>query len=166
MRVDAKVEVAVPVRTAYDQWTQFESFPRFMPLVKKVIQLQPTMTRWWVGRGPLQREFHAEIVEQHPDTLVEWRSLDRRVPHRGEVAFTSVDDHRAVVSVQFELGSGLLARLLHRPVRRMINSQLACFTTFIEGVGDAGETWRGTIRRGRVEHTEHEPPAHPGWVHG
>jgi uncharacterized membrane protein len=64
--IEETVEVAVPVCTAYNQWTQFKSFPRFMASVKRVDQLRPAMTRWVIGWGPLMMsyEFEVEIVEQ------------------------------------------------------------------------------------------------------
>lgn len=163
--IGARIEVAVPVRTAYDRWVRFESYPRFMPLVRRVEQVRPNVTRWWVGRGPFRHEFYAEVVEQHPDAFVAWRSLDRRAPHRGEVRFTELGARRTEVSVRVDTG-GWAARGPRSLVRRLLRSQLAAYAAFVEGVGDGGDTWRGTIERGRVEHVEKQAPAHPGWVHG
>lgn len=160
------VEVDVPVRTAYDRWTRFEGFPRFMPLVRRVEQVRPNVTRWWFGRGLLRHEFYAEIVEQHPDALVAWRSLDRRFPHQGEVRFRELGERRTGVSVNLEVGSRWGARCPQAVLRRLVESQLAGYAAFVENVGDAGDTWRGTIHHGRVENLEKSPPAHPGWVHG
>jgi uncharacterized membrane protein len=166
--LETSFEVGVPVRAAYDRWTRFESFPRFMPLVRRVEQVRPNVTRWWVGRGLLRHEFYAEVVEQHPDDLVAWRSLDRRFPHRGEVRFHALGEHRTEVSLSIEAGKGLAARLPQVALRRLVESQLSGYEAFVEGVGGDGEgdTWRGTIQRGRVENLEKSPPAHPGWVHG
>ena len=166
MGLETSVEVGVPVRTAYDRWTRFESFPRFMPLVRGVEQVRPNLTRWWVGRGPLRHEFYAEVVEQHPDASVAWRSLDRRFPHRGEVVFRERGEQRTEVSLHLDAETGWAARCPQPVLRRLVESQLAGYAEFVEGVGDTGDTWRGTIRRGRVENVEKSPPAHPGWVHG
>jgi uncharacterized membrane protein len=166
MGLETSVEVGVPVRTAYDRWTRFESFPRFMPLVRRVEQVRPNVTRWWVGRALLRHEFYAEVVEQHPDASVAWRSLDLRFPHRGEVTFRELGEHRTEVSLQLDAGTGWAARCPQAVVRRLVDSQMAGYAAFVEGVGDAGDTWRGTIQRGRVENVEKSPPAHPGWVHG
>lgn len=163
--LDVESEAAVPVRTAYDRWVRYESYPRFMPLVRRVEQVRPNVTRWWVGRGPVRHEFWAEVVEQHPDALVAWRSLDERVPHVGEVRFRELGEQRSAVSLHLDLG-GWAARVPHSVVRRLVESQLTAYVTFVEGVGDGGDTWRGTIERGRVEHVEKDAPAHPGWVHG
>lgn len=166
MGLETSVEVGVPVRTAYDRWTRFESFPRFMPLVRRVEQVRPNVTRWWVGRGLLRHEFYAEVVEQHPDALVAWRSLDRRCPHQGEVRFRDLGEQRTEVSLTLEARRGWVALCPEAVLRRTIESQLAGYREFVESIGDAGDTWRGTIQRGRVENLEKNPPAHPGWVHG
>ncbi|WP_139983826.1 SRPBCC family protein [Nocardioides litoris] len=165
MAIEVVVDVAAPLRTTYDRWTRFESFPRFMPLVQAVTQVRPTVTRWRLGRGPLHHEFEAEVVEQHPDERVAWRSLDSRFPHRGEVTFAATGERRT--RVRLVLDDDVLAHRWSEPVvRRLAVAQLAAFGRFVEGVGDAGETWRGTIRRGRVTAVEKDAPAHPGWVHG
>ena len=166
MRLETGVTVEVPVRTAYDRWARFESFPRFMPLVRRVEQVRPNVTRWWVGRGVLRHEFYAEVVEQHPDASVSWRSLDRRFPHVGQVTFRELDGRRTEVTLQLDAPTGWVARCPEAVVRRVVESQLAGYVAFVEGVGDAGDTWRGTIRRGRVDDIDKKPPAHPGWVHG
>lgn len=72
--VEETIDIAVPVSTAYNQWTQFKSFPRFMTAVRSVEQIRPNLTRWVIGSGPLRYEFDAEIVEQVPDSLVAWRA--------------------------------------------------------------------------------------------
>ncbi|MCT7353586.1 SRPBCC family protein [Streptomyces sp. 15-116A] len=163
--VEESVEVAVPVHTAYNQWTQFKSFPRFMTAVKRVEQLRPNLTHWVIGAGPLRHEFTAEIVEQRPDELVSWRTLDRRSGHRGEVAFRALaaDRTEVVVRVVFE-PRGTRARLLHRTeaLPRVIRTELGHFKEFIEGLGQEGGAWRGVIRNGQVQPTQPPPPRSRG----
>ena len=72
--VTKSVDVAVPVRTAYNQWTQFEEFPRFMEGVQEIRQLDDTTTHWKTEIGGVKREFDAEITEQLPDERVAWTS--------------------------------------------------------------------------------------------
>ena len=72
--VTESVDVAVPVRAAYDQWTQFEEFPRFMSGVEEVRQVSDTMTHWTVEIAGVKREFDARITEQLPDERVAWTS--------------------------------------------------------------------------------------------
>jgi len=160
-----EVQVAVSVRTAYDQWTQFETFPRFMAAVRDVDQERPAVTRWTIRVGPLRHEYHAETLEQYPDELVRWRSLDRRLPHEGQVTFT--DSGLATTTVRVELRLPARAgAVLGRLARRLVRSELRHFGSFIEGMGDAGEAWRGTIHDGRVEHHHDASPNIPGWPHG
>jgi uncharacterized membrane protein len=157
--VEETIDLAVPVQTAYNQWTQFESFPRFMTVVKDVHQIRPNLTRWVIGRGPLRHEFDVEIVEQVPDSHVTWRSLDRRFMHRGKVAFraTAPDRTEVVVRMQFSPnGVGLLA---HIPTltHRVVQAELGHFKEFIESVGLEGGAWRGSIRNGHVYPLNPEP---------
>ncbi len=165
--VEANADVRVPARVAYDQWTQVERFPRFIPLVKRVDQVQPAVTRWLVGAGPVRRELYAEIRERQPHSLVAWRTLGRRLPHDGEASFVPVSsDHTAVrITLRFAT-EGLLGRLLHVIARRSIRSTLARFASFVEAVADDAETPRCPIRNGRVLAPEREASDHPGWVHG
>ncbi|MGW8955903.1 SRPBCC family protein [Streptomyces sp. NPDC055709] len=168
--IEETVEIAVPVRTAYNQWTQFKSFPRFMSIVRKVEQVRPTVTHWVVGIGPLGREFEAEIVEQYPDSRVAWRSLDRRPCHWGEVSFHPLASGRTAVAVRMwykPRGVGELGELLGG-TRRVVRSELEHFKEFIEGLGEESGAWRGTIHHGRVQPVEPEPRRSrvPRWPHG
>ena len=74
--VEESIEVAVPVTTAYNQWTQFESFPQFMEGVERIEQTSDTMTHWVTKVAGVEREFDAMITEQHPDERVAWSSVD------------------------------------------------------------------------------------------
>ncbi|PZT71313.1 cyclase [Streptomyces sp. SW4] len=157
--IEEAVRVAVPARTAYNQWTQFRTFPRFMTAVREVEQVRPSLTRWVVALGPLRHEFTAEIVEQLPDTCVAWRSLDSR--HRGEVTFLEETPGRTVVTVHIRFGRpGPVTRLSDAcgVTRRVVRSELTHFKEFIEGLGQEAGGWRGTIRNGHVRPTESEPP--------
>ncbi|MFF5725861.1 SRPBCC family protein [[Kitasatospora] papulosa] len=158
--VEETIVVAVPVSTAYNQWTQFKSFPRFMTVVKRVEQIRPNLTRWVIGVGPVRHEFDAEIVEQRPDSLVTWRSLGRRLAHRGEVSFRATAPDRTEVSVRIRLrshGAPGLRTHAARPVRRALLAELGHFKEFIEGLGHEGGAWRGTIHDGHVRPLETEP---------
>ncbi|MGN9790491.1 SRPBCC family protein [Streptomyces sp. OZ13] len=169
--VEETIEVAVPVSTAYNQWSQFKSFPRFMSAVRKVEQVRPNLTRWVIRFGPVRHEFDAEIVEQVPDSLVAWRSLGRRSGHRGEVSFRATASDRTAVSVRMSVTPhGVTGRLVHASgfTRRVVRAELGHFKEFIEGVGQEGGAWRGVIRGGHVEHWEAEPPRSrvPHWPVG
>ncbi|MET9992139.1 SRPBCC family protein [Streptomyces mutabilis] len=162
--VDRTVEVAVPVRTAYNQWTQFKSFPRFSAVVRDVEQVRPTVTAWTIGYGPLRRRFAVEILEQDPDTYLAWRGLEQRPWHRGEVEFRPTESGGTAITVRMLLEPRGAARILTRSSRaarlttRLVHGELMRFKGFMEGLGQEGGAWRGTIRNGRVQHDRPEPP--------
>ncbi|WP_413760757.1 SRPBCC family protein [Streptomyces sp. MMBL 11-3] len=158
--VEETIEVAVPVSTAYNQWTQFKSFPRFMTVVKKVDQVRPALLTWTLGIGPLRHEFQAEIVEQEPDSHLTWRSLERHAVHQGEVTFRPAETGGTTVTVRIEVDSrgaaGVLGRLPHL-VSRVVQRELTHFKAYVEGLGAESGAWRGVIRGGRVRPQEDRP---------
>ncbi|UXI83357.1 SRPBCC family protein [Streptomyces vinaceusdrappus] len=162
--VDQTVEVAVPVRTAYNQWTQFKSFPRFSAVVRDVEQVRPTVTAWTLGYGPLRRRFAVEILEQDPDAYLAWRGLEQRPWHRGEVEFRPTESGGTAITVRVLLEPRGAARILTRSSRaarlttRLVHGELTRFKRFMEALGQEGGAWRGTIRNGRVQHDRPEPP--------
>ena len=99
--VTKSVDVDVPVRKAYDQWTQFESFPQFMGGVESITQNDATRTHWKTKVGGVEREFDAEITEQHPDERVAWKSTDGTT-HAGVVTFHRLSDAATRVTVQLD----------------------------------------------------------------
>ncbi|MET8893965.1 SRPBCC family protein [Streptomyces albogriseolus] len=168
--VEEAIEVAVPVHTAYNQWTQFKTFPRFMRWVKGVEQLRPNLTRWEVGTGWATWTYLAEVVEQHPDELIAWQGLGRWAGHRGEVRFRALAPNRTEIVVRMLPLARPTRRMLHRtPVTpRLIRSELVRFKQFIEGVGQESGAWRGVIRKGQVR-PQGEKPARSrvaGWPVG
>ena len=85
--VEESVDVAVPVSVAYNQWTQFESFPSFMGGVESITQVDDTHNHWVTRVAGVTREFDTEITEQHPDERIAWHSVDGDTRHAGEVTF-------------------------------------------------------------------------------
>lgn len=169
--VEETVEVGVPARIAYDQWTQFTSFPRFMTAVRGVEQIRPAVTVWVIGYGPMRHTFETEIVEQQPDSHLAWRSLGRHSCHRGDVTFRATAQGRTAITVRIRVRPrgvvgmlGQVPRVTSRAVRR----ELGHFKDFIEGHGESAGAWRGTIRDGRVRPVEAEPPGSrvPTWPVG
>ncbi|WP_395570362.1 SRPBCC family protein [Streptomyces sp. BK79] len=162
--VEETVEVEVPVRTAYNQWTQFKAFPRFSAVVRGVEQVRPTVTAWTLGYGPLRHRFSVEIVEQDPDAYLAWRGLEQRPRHQGEVEFRPTDSGGTVITVRMFLEPRGAARILTltpkaaRLTARLVHGELMRFKRFIEALGQEGGAWRGTIRNGRVQHDRPEPP--------
>lgn len=145
--VTQSVDVSVPVRTAYDQWTQFEEFPRFMEGVEEIRQLDPTHTHWRTKIGGVEREFDAEITEQHPDERVAWNSTSGP-DHAGVVTFHRLSDAETRVTVQLDWSpEGVVEKagdLLQLDERR-VKGDLARFKEFIESRGVETGAWRGDV---------------------
>ncbi|WP_432545112.1 SRPBCC family protein, partial [Kineococcus sp. SYSU DK002] len=99
--VTESIDVSVPVRTAYNQWTQFETFPEFMGGVESITQIDETHNHWKTKIAGVEREFDAEITEQHPDERVAWKSVDGK-SHAGVVTFHRLSDDETRVTVQLD----------------------------------------------------------------
>lgn len=148
--VQESIDVAVPVRTAYDQWTQFESFPEFMEGVESIKQLDETHTHWRVKIGGAQRDFDATITEQLPDERVAWTSTGSGPHHAGVVTFHRIGDTQTRVMVQMDWQPEGLAEkagaVLGADDRR-VKGDLKRFKTFIESRGTQTGSWRGEVPR-------------------
>jgi len=145
--VQQSIDVRVPVRTAYNQWTQFESFPQFMEGVDRVEQVTPTRTHWVTTIGGASREFDAEITEQHPDERIAW-TTDGGTHHSGVVTFHRLDDSTTRVSLQMEhQPHGLVEKAGDALgiVQSRIKGDLANFKRYIESRGVEEGAWRGNI---------------------
>jgi uncharacterized membrane protein len=143
------VDVAVPVRTAYNQWTQFEEFPRFMQGVKEVRQVGDTMTHWVVEIGGVTREFDAKITEQLPDERVAWTTVIGP-KQGGVVTFHRLDPSHTRVTAQIEMEpEGLAEQVADKTgmVGHRVKNDLARFREFIEARGTETGSWRGTVER-------------------
>ena len=99
--VEKSIVVDVPVRMAYNQWTQFEEFPQFMEGVESVKQLDDTHLKWRGEIGGTRREWTAEILEQTPDARIEWRATDDDGPH-GAATFRPLDRDRTEITVSMD----------------------------------------------------------------
>ena len=100
--IEESIEVQVPVRTAYNQWTQFEEFPQFMEGVEEIRQLDDTHLHWVTEIAGKREEFDAEITEQTPDQRVAWRSTSG-ARNAGVVTFHKVDDAKTRIMVQMDV---------------------------------------------------------------
>lgn len=145
--IEEHVDVAVPVRTAYNQWTQFEEFPRFMEGVDSVTQLTDSLTHWTISIAGQTREFDAEITEQKPDERVAWRSLDG-LDHAGVVTFHKLDDASTRVMLQIETQpEGLVEKAGDALgiAKHRAKGDLARFKEFIEARQTETGAYRGEI---------------------
>jgi uncharacterized membrane protein len=148
--VTESVDVAVPVRTAYNQWTQFEEFPRFMEGVAEIRQVSDTMTHWRTEIAGVKREFDAKITEQLPDERVAWTSVGGAT-QAGVVTFHRLDESRTRVTVQMDFEpEGVVETAGDKlgVVDRRVKGDLKRFKEFIEGRGGAESgAWRGEVDR-------------------
>jgi uncharacterized membrane protein len=144
------IDVDVPVTTAYNQWTQFESFPQFLDEVESITQFDDTHLRWKVRVGMFEREFDAEITEQHPDERVAWRSVGGDTAHAGVVTFHKLDDDTSRVTVQIDWEPSDMIEKLGSLVgagKHAVKKDLENFKKFIENTGHETGAWRGDVPR-------------------
>lgn len=141
------IDVKVPVRVAFNQWTHFEEFPRFMEGVKEVRQLDDTHLHWRAEIGGVEEEYTAEITEIVPDQRVAWRSTSG-AENAGAVTFHYLDEDRTRVVVQMAYEPhnlvehvGDLLGILDRRAR----GDLERFKGYVEGLGEDSVAWRGRI---------------------
>jgi uncharacterized membrane protein len=149
-RVEESIEVNVPVSTAYNQWTQFEEFPKFMDAVESVKQIDDTHLRWVAEIGGKREEWEAEITEQKPDQKIAWKAQEGH-HNSGTVTFESLGDNQTRINVVMEhetegmvesLGSAFGAD------SRKVKGDLERFKELVEGRGTETGAWRGEVEQG------------------
>jgi uncharacterized membrane protein len=145
--IEESVEVEVPVRTAYNQWTQFEEFPRFMEGVEQVRQLSDTTLHWVAEIAGQRREWDADITEQTPDQRISWCSTGG-VTNSGVVTFHRLGEGRSKIMLQLEFEpEGAIEQLGDKLgiVKTKTKADLKRFKEFIEAQGRASGAWRGEV---------------------
>jgi uncharacterized membrane protein len=153
-RIVDEIEVAVPERVAYDQWTQFESFPRFMEGVERVVQLDDKTLEWTATIAGKTKQWRAEIVEQRPDEVISWRSTDG-ARNDGAVRFEALGPDRTQVTLQLDVEpEGAVEKTGDAlgVVERRVKGDLERFRDFVESRGQATGAWRGRVDDGEVSH--------------
>jgi uncharacterized membrane protein len=146
------IDVDVPVRVAYDQWTQFEEFPRFMQAVERVEQLDDTTLRWTAQIAGVKKTWTARITEQTPDQRIAWTSTEG-ARNAGVVTFHRLDDRKTRVTLQLDVepeGPLESAGDALGFVRRQAKDDLKHFDEFVEKQGVATGAWRGDVRQDDV----------------
>jgi len=147
--VEESIEVEVPVRTAYNQWTQFEDFPRFMEGVEQVKQVTDTRNHWKADIAGVEREFDTEITEQRPDERIAWCTLDGP-KQAGVVTFHRIADAKSKVMLQMEFDpEGITEQVGDKLgfVKRRVKGDLERFKRYIEAYGRETGAWRGEVER-------------------
>jgi uncharacterized membrane protein len=141
------IDVKVPVSTAYNQWTQFEDFPKFMEGVEKVTQKDDTHLFWKAEIAGQEREWDAEITEQHPDERIAWRNTSG-AENAGVVTFHRIDDETTRVTLQMDVDPEGFAENVGTALGfldRRVKGDLERFKEFIESRGVESGAWRGEV---------------------
>jgi uncharacterized membrane protein len=145
--IQKSIDVQVPVHTAYNQWTQFESFPEFMEGVDEVRQISDTRTHWKTRVAGATREFDAEIVDQEPDQRIAWRSTQG--PNQGGVVtFQPEGADRTRVQLMMDFTPSDTTEKIgdaSKMVERRVEGDLKRFKKFIESRGTETGAWRGNV---------------------
>jgi uncharacterized membrane protein len=154
-KIADSIDVQVPLQQAYNQWTQFEEFPKFMEGIQSVQQLDDTHVRW-VGeiRGE-NRQWTTEITEQRPDEKIAWKTIDGEVKNDGVVTFEQVGDGQTRINVQMDVESesstqNVAADLLGI-VKNQVHGDLERFKKLIEDRDEETGAWRGEVAEGEAK---------------
>lgn len=145
--IEKSIDVNVPASTAYNQWTQFEEFPRFMEGVEQVRQIGDKHMHWRVNVGGKPKEFETEITEQIPDKRIAWRTRGG-TDNAGVVTFHHLNDQTTRIMVQMEYHpEGLVEKAgdLLGVASRRVQGDLERFKNFVENRGTESGAWRGKI---------------------
>lgn len=146
------IDVDVPIRTAYDQWTQFEEFPLFMDAVEKVEQLDDTHIAWTVKIRGIEKRWEAEITEQTPDQRIAWKAVEG-AKNAGVVTFHHLADECTRVTLQLDVEPDGPVESIGDAlgfVARQAKGDMGRFKTFIESRGAPTGAWRGTVPQGEA----------------
>jgi uncharacterized membrane protein len=145
--IEESIEVNVPVRTAYNQWTQFEDFPKFMENVLEIRQLDDRHLHWRAKVGAEIKEWDAEITEQIPDKRIAWRSTGG-VPNAGVVTFHKIGENRTRVMLQMDYSpDGVVEKVGDSvgAVKLTTKGNLKKFKRLVEARGVETGAWRGQV---------------------
>jgi len=151
-RFEDSIDVGVPVHVAYDQWTQFEEFPRFMEGVKRVVQLDDKTLEWTAEVAGREKVWTAEITDQTPDTRVAWKST-AGAENAGAVLFNELEPSRTRVTLKMDADPDGIVETVGANLgflERRVTGDLERFKEFIESQGAATGAWRGEVHGDRV----------------
>jgi uncharacterized membrane protein len=147
--VEESIELEVPVSTAYNQWTQFEEFPKFMASVESVKQVDDTHLHWRAMVGGKMKEWDAEITEQVPDERIAWRSTGG-VENGGVVTFHKISDGRSRVMLQMDYNPETVIEKVGDAVgavKLTTKGNLKKFKHLVEERGAETGAWRGSVQQ-------------------
>ena len=153
--IKESLEVNVPVSTAYNQWTQFEEFPKFMEGIQSVQQLDDTHVQWVAEIRGKSRQWTTEITEQQPDKKVAWKTIDGEVKNDGVVSFEQIAGGQTRVNVQMDVEGESTAENvagdLLGVVKGQVRGDLERFKQLIENRDEETGAWRGEVQEGETK---------------
>ena len=151
-KIEDSIDVRVPVEQVYNQWTQFEEFPRFMDGIQSVQQLDDTHVRWVAEVRGESRQWTTEITEQQPDTRIAWKTIEGEVKNDGVVTFEQLGDDQTRVNVQMLVeGESTVENVagdLLGIVKGQVHGDLERFKQLIESRTEETGAWRGQVQDG------------------
>jgi uncharacterized membrane protein len=148
-KIEVSLDINVPVRVAYDQWTQFEEFPRFMDAVESVKQVDDTHLHWVAKIAGVRKEWDAKITQQEPDQRVAWTSTSG-ADNAGAVNFHRLDDNKTRITLTMDIDPEGVVEHLGSAAgvpERQVEGDLKRFKEFIEQRAVASGGWRGTVEQ-------------------
>jgi uncharacterized membrane protein len=153
-KIEDTIEVQVTVQQAYNQWTQFEDFPKFMEGIQSVQQLDDTHVQWVAEIRGESRQWTTQITEQRPDEKVAWKTIEGEVRNDGVVTFEPMGDAQTRVNVQMDVESDSKAENVAGDLLGVVKSQvrgdLERFKQLIENGKEETGAWRGEVRGGET----------------
>jgi|1185.fasta_scaffold11821_2 uncharacterized membrane protein len=153
MPVQQDIDIGAPLRTVYNEWTQFEEWPSFMHRLENVSQEDESHLTFKTKIWGISKEFKAEIVEQRPDERIKWE-VTEGVTHTGVVTFHELGPRLTRVEVNIDVQPGSLiekAARGMRHVKRAVRADLARFKAHVLMQDDESGAWRGRIEEGKVK---------------
>ena len=151
-RIEEAIVVEVPVSTAYNQWTQFEEFPKFMEGIQSVQQLDDTHVQWIAEIRGESRQWTSEITEQQPDERIAWKTTDGEVKNDGVVTFEPVGEGQTRVNLEMDVeGESTVDNVagdLLGIVKGQVHGDLERFKQLIESRNEETGAWRGEVQDG------------------
>jgi len=149
--IEQSIDVQVPVHTAYNQWTQFEEFPRFMEGVEEIRQLDDKRLHWRANVGGKEKEWDAVITEQIPDQRIAWKNTSG-AKNAGVVTFHHISDNTTRVMLQLEYDpEGIIENVGDAigVVSSRVKGDLERFKEYIEQRGSETGAWRGKVEQSK-----------------
>ena len=154
-KVKDSIDVQVPVQQAYNQWTQFEEFPKFMDGIQSVQQLDETHVHWVAEIRGESRQWTTEITEQQPDEKISWKTIKGEVKNDGIVTFEKIGDEETRINVEMDVEGESktenVAGDLLGIVKAQVRGDLESFKQLIENRDEPTGAWRGEVQDGEAK---------------